>query len=161
MIINSKKFRFYFIKISVLLGIIPLMSSTIVDQEQPALNYSIQLCTIDIESKHTTLGFLIMPFKLFYDFVFLACVLVITLLYLLIYKKIYISRKFKRNRKREILLSSLIKQAENGTFPESLLLKAKIESDRQNRPSSHLMFLKNCCLNGTVVYLLFFPHRLK
>jgi cholecystokinin A receptor len=38
-------------------------------------------------------GFLVMPFKFFYDFIFLVCVITITFLYVLIYKEIYTRRK--------------------------------------------------------------------
>jgi len=118
------------------------MGSTVVENPDSS-HYSI--CTVDTESKYTTFGFLIMPFKLFYDLVFLSCVIVITILYFLIYRKIYLSRKIKRNRKREIFFSSLIKQAEGGIFPETLLLKAKFESNHENR-FLWSFFCKNCCL---------------
>jgi hypothetical protein len=142
--------------VSALLGIIPLLGSTVVTHADFLKAHSndsdfvhssnSHYCMVDSEYKFTTFGFLIMPFKWFYDFLFLACVIVITILYLLIYNKIYVSRKIKRSRKREIFYSSLIKQAENGIFPETLLLKTEIPSEEKNQSSSS-SFLKSCCLN--------------
>ena len=54
-------------------------------------------------AEHTPFGSLIIPFKLFYDLIYAGSVLSITLLYILIYKEIYLRRKIKQNRKREIL----------------------------------------------------------
>lgn len=121
------------------------MGSTVVESSDSQRNLSI--CTVDTESKYTSFGFLIMPFKLFYDLIFLSCVIIITFLYFLIYRKIYVSRKIKR--KREILYSNLIRQAEIGLFHETLLLKEKSTNDetQNNKPPTSSFIFKNCCLN--------------
>lgn len=133
---NCFKVQFLF-KVSILLGIIPLMGSTVIESSDSHRNFT--MCTVDTESKHTTFGFLLMPFKKFYDFIFLSCALIITFLYLLIYQKIYVSRKIKR--KREILYSKLIRQAEIGIIQETMLLK----ENEDTAPKSSFL-LKNCCL---------------
>ena len=61
------------------------------------------VCTIDTNAEYTRFGALIWPFKLFYDLMYACSVLIITILYILIYKEIYIRRRIKRNRKQELL----------------------------------------------------------
>lgn len=57
------------------------------------------------------IGSLVMPFKMyFYDLIFCVSVIIISILYVIIYKEIYTRRKVKRNRK-QALANSLI----NGT----------------------------------------------
>lgn len=52
-------------------------------------------CFLDMDSKYSLFGSLVMPFKLFYDCIFVASVIIITILYILIYKEIYTRRKLK------------------------------------------------------------------
>lgn len=59
-------------------------------------------CRIDASS------ILVMSFKFFYDFIFIACVIIITVLYILIYSEIYTRRKAKRDRKRELIYNSFL-----------------------------------------------------
>lgn len=89
--------------LSLLLGIIPAMSSVILINSNATLNQTIPVCIIDPDSKYTQLGFLIWPFKFFYDLIYAGSVIIITVLYILIYKEIYVRRRIKRNRKKELL----------------------------------------------------------
>lgn len=142
--------------LSILLGIIPFLSSVVIQIEDTVelndsytSNYSHDLCFIDTESKYTKFGFLIMPFKYFYDLIYAFSVIVITSLYVLIYKEIYVRGKMKRNRKRELLYNSIISQAENGIFPETLLIKNddfKINSFQADNERMHL--LSQCCFKS-------------
>lgn len=140
--------------LSALLGVIPFLGSVVVQIDDytnaQTLNSSKlpdhhYFCFIDTESKHTFFGFLIMPFKIFYDLIYAASVIVITILYILIYKEIHVRRKLKRNRKREILYCSIINQAENGIFPETLLIKNDdFLDDSYTSKHRRLKLLKNC-----------------
>lgn len=65
-------------------------------------------CSISLDG---FIGSLVMPFKMyFYDLIFCVSVIIISILYVIIYKEIYTRRKVKRNRK-QALANSLI----NGT----------------------------------------------
>ena len=59
-------------------------------------------CWIDPDSR------MIKPFKYSYDFIYLASVIIITSLYILIYKEIYTRRKTKRDRKQKLLFNSYL-----------------------------------------------------
>jgi hypothetical protein len=66
------------------------------------------LCGMDLEAKETPFGVLIRPFKFGYDFVFIASVITITVLYILIYKEIYTRRKVRRDKKHKLMYNSFI-----------------------------------------------------
>jgi cholecystokinin A receptor/hypocretin (orexin) receptor 2 len=117
--------------ISGLLGVIPSLSSTVVPiyphGENNSSGYFYEgdvaaaanssnnesslsahtVCTIDVDTE-TWLGQLVWQFKLFYDMVYAGSVIVITLLYILIYKAIYVRRRIKRNRKLELLRNGCV-----------------------------------------------------
>jgi hypothetical protein len=97
--------------ISGLLGVIPALGTVITEQHQSyaSVNASdlIYSCMVDT-SQNNTFGFLIMPFKRFYDLIYAGSVLTITVLYIFIYKEIYTRRKTKRIRKRELFYNSMI-----------------------------------------------------
>ncbi|CAF1026732.1 unnamed protein product, partial [Brachionus calyciflorus] len=130
--------------ISFLTGVIPLLSSVVIKTNSNLSNEN-YLCIVDQDSTYTTFGFLITPFKFFYDFIYAASVITITVLYILIYKEIYSRSKIKRIRKKEILYNSIISHSENGIFPETLLIKNqdfKNDSIDQNR----VYLLRECCI---------------
>lgn len=110
--------------ISVCLGIIPALASTIITNKinnefSPNSSFTYDVmnmtqtsspqCIMDIEYKILGLDFFILkPFKYFYDFTFLGSVITITILYVLIYKEIYTRRKAKRDRKNKLLYNSYL-----------------------------------------------------
>lgn len=126
------------------------MGSTIIEINDNAHNYS--FCTVDAKSEHTAVGFLIMPFKHFYDFIFLTCVVIITLLYLLIYRKIYVSRKVKRNR--ELFYANLLRQTDLDL--NNLQLKQPNVKKTIVKKSYLPLTLKSCCIITISSKLLFF-----
>ena len=71
------------------------------------------LCIVDFTASHTPFGVLIRPFKLCYDFIFIASVITITVLYVLIYKDVYTRRKIQRDKKRKLLQNSLLNGRQN------------------------------------------------
>ncbi len=64
-------------------------------------------CYVNMEYKFFGVPVL-KPFKYSYDFIFLAAVVIITSLYILIYKEIYTRRKTKRDHKRKLLFNSYV-----------------------------------------------------
>jgi hypothetical protein len=108
--------------ISTLLGVIPSLSSAAVEfpefYNQSANSTELlagdvalmmnetfsshAVCAVDVDME-TPVGQLVWQFKFFYDLVYACSVLVITLLYGLIYKEIYVRRRMKRTRKEELL----------------------------------------------------------
>lgn len=101
--------------ISACLGVIPALATTteaisFAPSNTSSSNHSAggdPQCRIDTnDSSH--FGFLVMPFKFFYDFIFIACVITITVLYILIYSEIYTRRKAKRDRRRELFYNSFL-----------------------------------------------------
>jgi hypothetical protein len=85
------------------------------------VNSADYLCGMDLESEVSPFGVFIRPFKYGYDFVFIASVITITVLYVLIYKEIYTRRKVRRDKKHKLMYSSFInggkrtvKDRENG-----------------------------------------------
>ena len=75
----------------------------------PASAYSV--CEIDLNG---ALGSWVMPFKRFYDLIYFCSVMVISILYILIYKKIYTRRKAKRLRRRRLLTNSMLYNGAGG-----------------------------------------------
>jgi hypothetical protein len=73
-------------------------------------------------------GFLIMPFKKFYDLIFFASAITISILYVLIYKEIYTRRKIKRERRQELLYSGMIHGAE---FDSSVYINSALKKRLQ------------------------------
>lgn len=79
-------------------------------------------CTTDMEYKFFGVRVL-KPFKYSYDFIFLAAVIIITTLYILIYKEIYTRRKSKRDQKQKLLFNSYVNSG--GMMFENNLRKEK------------------------------------
>lgn len=106
---RAKSIAFSLLAFSVCLGIIPSLASIIslnwriIKLENITLNISYLQCSVDMEGKETIIGKLIIPFKFFYDGLYLICVLLITFLYILIYKEIYTRRKLRNNQKTKLL----------------------------------------------------------
>jgi hypothetical protein len=186
---RAKILVFILIVISALLGIIPALSSVVIlnyhhnglqnrthsNPENLSNSLSIDLesftnsfCTIDSNAEHTKFGNLVWPFKFFYDLIYAMSVLIITLLYILIYKEIYIRRRIKRNRKKEILArGSLILSNENNNLNTATSLKKKNGFYNFRQETTNLLkeseknSLNECCglkkteKQGRILYLNF------
>ncbi|CAF0956091.1 unnamed protein product [Brachionus calyciflorus] len=136
---------------SICLGVIPSLASVItvnnrnVTLGEDNISTSYDLCVVDMDAKYTKFGVLIMPFKFFYDCLFVICVVIITYLYIRIYKEIYYRRKLKSERKRKLIYNSIInggglnvfglEEENNGSFLKRLCcgkLKAKTDDRAAN-----------------------------
>ena len=97
--------------ISALCGIIPGLHAKLEGVLQidnltnETYTFDINVCFIDSRDSF------INQFKDMYDLVYALSVIFITFLYILIYKEIYKRGKMKKNRKKEILINSLINRA--------------------------------------------------
>jgi hypothetical protein len=97
--------------ISALCGIIPGLHAKLEGVLQidnltnETYTFDINVCFIDSRDSF------INQFKDMYDLVYALSVVFITFLYILIYKEIYKRGKIKKNRKKEILINSLINRA--------------------------------------------------
>ena len=60
-------------------------------------------------------------FKNFYDLIYFLSVISITILYALIYKEIYMRRKLKNSRKRELLLKIVMSKSKNRSYSQSFV----------------------------------------
>ena len=111
---RAKYVAFSLLTFSLSLGIIPLMASVItinsrnINLGNLTLNISYDQCIVDMEGKQTMFGKIIIPFKFFYDALYVICVIIITILYIQIYKEIHKRRKIRYNQKRRLLYSSII-----------------------------------------------------
>lgn len=114
-------------------------------------------CTLisDASSGNSTYYYIVAsllhPFKYCYDLIFYSTVIIITTLYIQIYREIYTRRKEKRKRKRQLLISSWIngggrrspffkgtikKKNTNDAEPEANNKDAKINTTKDNSTSS-------------------------
>lgn len=114
--------------LSGLLGVIPALAAVTrtsldygLNSTNINMNNSNHVCRVDLEAQHSSFGVLLRPFKFCYDFVFIACVVIITVLYIFIYKEIYTRRKAKRDKKRRLMYSSFM----NGGGAAKLMLASK------------------------------------
>ena len=100
---RAKRIVLCLLVISGALGIIPALASVIsispeANSTNSTLDTNVYVCIIDVDSKYTIFGFLVMPFKQFYDLIYMASAVVIILLYLIIYKEIR-QRKILKNKR--------------------------------------------------------------
>lgn len=106
---------------SCLLGIIPALNSVIKINhlETNSSNASIEffLCYVDTETKSDYFDNLVLPFKNFYDLIYLVSVILVTGLYIAIYKEIRVKNRIKAERIRKFTINnSMNKDVENKTI---------------------------------------------
>ena len=88
---------------SCFLGIIPSINSVIKTEKAQSnendTDHEYWICIVDTESSY---GYFVMPFKNFYDFIYLMSVIIVTFLYIAIYKEIRIRNKIKAERIKKL-----------------------------------------------------------
>ena len=131
------------VSVSGLLGVIPATGATIDPHIDKHSNNSVidnqTNCYIDIEK---SIGSMIKISKYCLDLIYVISIVVITVLYILIYKEIYTRRKKKRDRRHELLMTTLRNGGDIGTMPtykakKELLNGAELKPDDKNEKELH------------------------